>query len=780
VRNIAVEEITRVGHHLEVRVSQAGDFSTYTAHIQATDDGSGPSFAIDPAYAQVQFSFKAGCPSRFDCKPRCEEPPVEREAPAIDYMAKDYESFRQALLDLAPQLVPDWQERHAADLGMVLVEVLAQMGDELSYLQDAVANEAYLETARQRISVGRHARLVDYQMHDGLSARTFLHVELQETASIVLPAGTPVLSTVDQSIRQQQPPHDTVIDPHLGNEAMRLADVVFETYTYQPLHQDVFPEADSVVTGVPLHANLNEIAIHPWANEECCLTPGATSADLVGNLAYDPSASGSGPPGVDLSHPWWLKPGDVLLFEEIRDPETGRRADANFEHRQIVRLTGVETVDDPLTGETLTRVRWKDEDALDFSLCVRTDEHETVSIARGNLVPADHGRTVRQWHPENPNAGPAPKGITLDDRFYRFTLEEGPLSYRLPIGEETPVNALQNISGEQIEAGRPQVQLHTHPLSEGITWEPVKSLLDGSDAFDPHFVPETDNDGRAMIRFGDDEFGRSPSEGSFFQAEYRVGTGRSGNVGPDVLTHLVGDTSTGLFSAIEAVRNPVAAWGGTDPEAIETVKIAAPQAFHTEQYRAVTEEDYGRVAGEHPQVWKAVASFRWTGSWHTVFVAIDPVGQESFSRDLEESVHDHVKQYAMAGYDIEISEPVYVPLEIQLDICAAPGHFRGDVQEALRRALSSRRLGGGRAGFFHPDNFTFGQSLFESQLYSAVEDVPGVASAQITTFKRLHHPPSGELDQGFIPAERLEILQLNDDPNFPEQGILTINMQGGK
>ncbi|NBF39481.1 MAG: hypothetical protein GVY14_03605, partial [Spirochaetes bacterium] len=484
IGNIAVEEVTRIGQHLEVEVSQPGDFSTYTLHIQASDPGSGPAFAIDPPYAQVQFSFKAGCPSQFDCRPRCEEQPAWEEAPAIDYMAKDYESFRQALLDLAPALVPDWQEHHAADLGMVLVEVLSHVGDELSYLQDAVANEAYLETARQRISVRRHARLIDYQMHDGLSARTFLHVELQETESIILPPGTPVLSTIDQSIRQEQPPHDTVIDEHLGSAARRLADVVFETFTYLPLHQDVYPEQNSVVRGVPLHAKLNEIAIHSWANEECCLAPGATSADLVGNLAYDPSVSGGGPPGVDLNNPWWLKPGDVLLFEEIRDPETGRTADANPEHRQVVRLTGVETVEDPLTGKTLTRVRWKPEDALEFSLCVRTDEYETVSVARGNLVPADHGRTLREWHPENPNVRPDPEGISLGDRTYRFKLREGPLSYRLPVGEDASVNSLQELSREAIEASMPQVRLHTHPISEGFTWEPVRSLLEGSDPFD--------------------------------------------------------------------------------------------------------------------------------------------------------------------------------------------------------------------------------------------------------------------------------------------------------
>ena len=50
-------------------------------------------------------------------------------------------------------------------------------GDHLSYYQDAVATEAYLGTARKRISVRRHARLLDYFMHDGANARTWLFLE---------------------------------------------------------------------------------------------------------------------------------------------------------------------------------------------------------------------------------------------------------------------------------------------------------------------------------------------------------------------------------------------------------------------------------------------------------------------------------------------------------------------------------------------------------------------------------------------------------------------------
>ena len=73
--------------------------------------------------------------------------------------------------------MPDWRERHVPDLGIALVELLAYVGDHLSYYQDAVATEAYLDTARQRISVRRHARLVDYPMHEGCNARAWVFVD---------------------------------------------------------------------------------------------------------------------------------------------------------------------------------------------------------------------------------------------------------------------------------------------------------------------------------------------------------------------------------------------------------------------------------------------------------------------------------------------------------------------------------------------------------------------------------------------------------------------------
>ena len=130
---------------------------------------------FDPRYASVDFTFKAGCPSDLDCKTAPVCPPAQRPAPEINYLAKDYASFRQLILDRLALIMPDWRERHVPDIGIMLVELLAYVGDHLSYYQDAVATEAYLDTARQRISVRRHARLVDYLHARGLQRARLGH-----------------------------------------------------------------------------------------------------------------------------------------------------------------------------------------------------------------------------------------------------------------------------------------------------------------------------------------------------------------------------------------------------------------------------------------------------------------------------------------------------------------------------------------------------------------------------------------------------------------------------
>jgi hypothetical protein len=146
------------GDHLVLwmTVVAPGDFSNYTLTLQSPN--------LDPFFASAVFSFKARCPSDLDCKettPPC--PPLQADVPPIDYLAKDFLSFRQALLDFSSLRYPEWQERSEADFGVMFAEALSALADDLGYTQDRIAAEASLETATQRRSVVRHARLVDYE-----------------------------------------------------------------------------------------------------------------------------------------------------------------------------------------------------------------------------------------------------------------------------------------------------------------------------------------------------------------------------------------------------------------------------------------------------------------------------------------------------------------------------------------------------------------------------------------------------------------------------------------
>ena len=195
ITGIQVASVTAVldqPYTLALMVDKAGDFSPYALNLRADSTTVEPPPGVDPVLSQVAFSFKAGCPVNADCLPIQCCPPAAPDEPDINYTAKDYPGFVQVMLDRMAVLAPNWTERHAADLGVTLIEVLAYVADHLSYQQDAVATEAYLGTARSRISLRRHARLVDYQVDEGENAKVWIYVAAT-AEGVSLPKGTLVL-----------------------------------------------------------------------------------------------------------------------------------------------------------------------------------------------------------------------------------------------------------------------------------------------------------------------------------------------------------------------------------------------------------------------------------------------------------------------------------------------------------------------------------------------------------------------------------------------------------
>jgi hypothetical protein len=95
------------------------------------------------------------------------------------YMARDYDSLLRSMREQIPQRLPDWTDYESeADLGNVLLQLFAHMGDILSYYQDRVVNESFLGTAQLRSSIIHHLRLIGYRLATAAPASAELTLSL--------------------------------------------------------------------------------------------------------------------------------------------------------------------------------------------------------------------------------------------------------------------------------------------------------------------------------------------------------------------------------------------------------------------------------------------------------------------------------------------------------------------------------------------------------------------------------------------------------------------------
>ncbi len=776
---------------LLVEVAEPGDFSTYTLRLVAEDDRDKPDprppEGFDPILSAVDFSFKVACPGDFDCQARSTCVPETFNEPEIPYLAKDYATFRQLMLDRLAVVTPLWKQRLPADLGVALVELLAYVADYLSYRQDAVATEAYLRTARRRTSIRRHARLVDYRMHEGCNARVWVHLKVRSNIA-TLPL------RVESSSQRTRFFTRTVAAEAGATAVLKLGDAAWDAAL------DQGPEVFEPLHEITLHADHNELRFHTWGDRKCCLPKGAVRATLAS------------------SHPH-LQPGDVLILEEIKGPETGQAADADPTRRHAVRLVRVVASVDPLGDETasppgplpVTEIEWHEEDALPFPFCISTATEADISVALGNIVLADHGLTIEgEKLPAVADANPALNKVPTTSCGHCETVEteptppryrprlqslargraveNRPLTYAPPFAWDAPpymagqpptsATALLKVSASD---ALPQVTLTEN--GKGDVWEPVWDLL-GSGPEKREFVVEKENDGSAYVRFGDDQCGSRPASGAQLTARYRVGIGLRGNVGAGAICGIAGAdpalVSDSLNPVIEHVTNSMPAGGGTEPESLEQVRQNAPAAFRTQQ-RAVTLDDYAAMARRcDPELQSAAAVSRWTGSWHTVFLTVDRLAGKVPDAAYQEALKIGLEEYRMAGQDLEICAPWPVPLELEMMVCVKPDYCRNEVRTALLERFSNRVLADGSKGVFHPDNFTLGQTVYLSPFYEAAQNIAGVASVDISCFQRQDHPSDQPRQDGKLDLDRLEVARLDNDPNYPERGRFVLTLQGGK
>jgi hypothetical protein len=695
---------------LLLKVLGRGDHSNYTLRL---DGGT----ALDPYFRSIGFSFYAFCPSMVDCWGPAEECPAPADPiPVIDYLAKDYLSFRQALSDFSSQRYPEWRERAEADFGMVMLEALSAIGDELSYIQDLAHPQAQIDTATERRSIVRLARLVDCEPLPVMSAQTMLQCNV--TGSVVS-AGI---------IVSAQAPDGSPIPFEIGTG-------IRDSSSYQ-----VSPKWNS-----------GKIKPYWWDDNDRCLGPGATSMYVV-------------------EHDFGFFAGQTLLIDTA-----GASADSPV--RQFVQLIGPgQEVTDPVFNVEITQIIWRSEDALkEHHDLTRTVVAGNLVPATQGVRHSDVFAILQQ--PAGSLSTPlavarlGPNSTASSPNWqYLFTVSSQPLAYMMGAdGSPQPEILVTRIGTEPRPWAWIASLLKAGQFDEKFTIDPgtwrtvgIGNDYDGSDG--------------ATLRFGDGVFGAQPVDTDVFEARHRETRGAIGNVPADAITGV----DPAWLGTLTSATNPFPASGGANAETDEQVRQRAPQRFRAITYRAVRPEDYNAQAMRLEWVQRAGTVFRWTGSWSTIFVTADPLGAQIVSRDQHVSLSELLNRVRLAGYEVYSPAPAYVSFDVRILVCALTNGFRGDVFEGIELALRPVRHSDGRLGFFHFDNFTLGTPFERSRLEAAIQEVPGVAGVLSIQYRRRGQSAGYSELPPVVPFGPGEIFRMDNDANHPERGSYRIYVGGGK
>ncbi|ODT45723.1 MAG: putative baseplate assembly protein [Nitrospira sp. SCN 59-13] len=124
---------------------------------------------------------------------------------AIAYRVGTYQTFRQSLharlSDSRWPVLRGLRTRDDDDFTIALMDAWAVTGDILTFYQERIANESYLRTATERLSILEQSRLLGYQLGPGLAAATHLAFTLEESPGLPQQTAQPMMLAVGTKVQ---------------------------------------------------------------------------------------------------------------------------------------------------------------------------------------------------------------------------------------------------------------------------------------------------------------------------------------------------------------------------------------------------------------------------------------------------------------------------------------------------------------------------------------------------------------------------------------------------
>ncbi|MEU1372262.1 putative baseplate assembly protein [Streptomyces triculaminicus] len=354
----------------------------------------------------------------------------------------------------------------------------------------------------------------------------------------------------------------------------------------------------------------------------------------------------------------------------------GRHADTGEEVAEVRRIAG--TITGPLASLELT-------EALTHAYVP-----DSVRI-NANVAPATDGESRTEILGSGDGSVPFPT----------FTLLGRPLTH---------------VPAATASGGRSTLRIRV----DGVRWDEVATLR-GQPPDARAFTTRIDDDGVVTVRFGDGRTGaRLPTGRDNVVADYRVGTGRAGNLDAGRISLLL-SRPLGLQDVI----NPVPATGAEDPERLDQARLSAPATVLTLD-RIVSLRDHEDFARSFSGVGKAKASAQWDGERQFVRLVVDaaPPARARLAAAIDAARH--------ADHQVRVDSYEPRPFSVKLQVGTAADRVPDDVLTAVTRALVEA---------FAFDRRDFGQPVAASEVLAAAQGVPGVRGAVLRALHFTEDPP---------------------------------------
>ncbi len=124
---------------------------------------------------------------------------------AIAYRVGTYHTFRRSLQarlsDGRWPVLRGLRTRDDDDFTIALLDAWAVTGDILTFYQERIANESYLRTATERLSILEQSRLLGYQLGPGLAASSHLAFTMEESPGLPAQTAQPMTLAIGTKVQ---------------------------------------------------------------------------------------------------------------------------------------------------------------------------------------------------------------------------------------------------------------------------------------------------------------------------------------------------------------------------------------------------------------------------------------------------------------------------------------------------------------------------------------------------------------------------------------------------